>query len=249
MAAAKPDFLLERLIHSLFYGSMEDACHLIMEVHAGGMDGFTLFTQALWPAMECTQQVRHSGLVPPRAFNHATHVLTALAARLLPAASARGAARRVFIMSAPGEPSDAAAQLLAALAQARTLSPLFAGAHLTVDDICFALPQLRADVVLVHGSIAASLDELESLLITLRERAVWPDVQLAATGAILAGRGSAHADLSAVQPDELLELLLLCPDRRQGGSTALPKASPEARENVLLEPTLMDYFPSRFRGN
>jgi methanogenic corrinoid protein MtbC1 len=244
--ASTSDHLLERVVHHLLKGDSLETRALIHDALQRGMDPFALFDEVLWPAAECTQQLRHSGLVTPRVFNHATRLLINLTSGLLPAVSSKPMTRRVFIISAPGEPSDTGAQLLASLAEARGFTALFAGARLTVEEICFAMPRLEVDAILMHGSVPESLRHAEKQIQELRTRGIWPDVQIAVAGALLRSDEEARgADLSACGPDEILELLMLCPDHRGKKSPAPAKCRQTPKDADLL----FAYFPPNHRLN
>ncbi|HEY4328611.1 MAG TPA: hypothetical protein VGN88_02655 [Phycisphaerae bacterium] len=256
------DFLLERFVHHILKDDPRDSRAgagrtIFADALSAGADPRWLLSEILWPAAECTQQLRHDQIITPRVFNHAVRTLANLASQLAPAAASKIPAtqRFLFIASAPGEPSDLGAHLLSILAESHGFSVQFAGANLSASDILFALNRLEPHAVILHGSLVDSFLPTQNLLAKLRHAELWPKIQFATAGAMLENHPGT-ADISAQHPVELLELLALCPDHRAAGDSPLQQEP----LHFLTDPTacphgdavrdlLFHYFPPRRHAN
>jgi len=228
---AQPDFLLERFVNDVLCEPRaaqvsRDGRSAFTQALAAGADPHWLFTEILWPAAECVQQLRHDDLLRLRPFNQANRTLAILAAQLAPrlgASAISNAGRRLFVAAAPGEPSDLGAQLVSVLAEAHGFSVLFAGAQLTREELMFALSRLEPEALLIHGSLEPSRPGVEDWLLHLQRGRLWPDMQVAVVGGIVSARkGRVMADVESRKPIEVLELLSLCPEYRRPKTSAFP---------------------------
>jgi len=269
--ADSPDYLLERFVHRVLGESSSGTCELVDEALEKQIDGRRILSEILWPAAECVQQLHHGGQVSRRIFNRATRSLFISAGQVrLPAAPGEFTTdRSVFVCGAPGEMSDLGSHLVALLAESYGFSTMFAGARLSAEEVMFAISRLKPDVALVQGSLGGSRGELNRWMERIRQARFWPEVQLAAVGAVAAfpegaealqaiGAGTyCTADVISRHPVEILELLALFPSyRAQGGrlparraplhmvkgATPLPDPT-EAKQSIL------QHFPGRFRWN
>ena len=250
-----PDFLLERFVHQLLSHDTHACRRLFNDALNAGMDAQWMLSEILWPATECVQQLRQDGSLSLRTFNHSIRTIAELASRLAPVLARDGrpanvTARNLFIISAPGEPSDSGAHLLTLLAESHGFTVFFAGAHLTTDELLFALTQIQPDALVIHGSLPSSLPATLTFLEKLKKANFWPQVQTAITGAMLSDK-PCGADLRSRHPVELLELLALCPDHR---ATSKKQNTPhadalslnvESKPDAVIRDLMFRYFPPR----
>lgn len=261
-----PEYVLERLVHHVLREEGAAARSLVaaaLEMHAMPE---RFLAEVLFPAVECMHQLRHDGLISGRVFNAAARVLVRLTQQVEERLNASGdeaeegedgrpgegeAGRRMLVLSAPGERTDLGAQVVAALAGERGFEVLFAGAHLSAEELLVACSRLQPEVLLVHGSLAASRPEAEALVQRLRRAGLWPGMQIAAAGTLAAQEGIG-ADISAADPMEVLELLALCPGYRAADQVTLRMlegSSTFRGVDASVVRQFLSMFPPRVHGN
>jgi methanogenic corrinoid protein MtbC1 len=211
------DFLLERVVHQVLKGDLDPA--LVREATTGGFEATAFIADILWPAMECVQQLHQDGSTTSRILNTALRSLRSLlesAALRLDRHPQNG--RSAFIFTAPDESADLGAHMFATLAEAHGWRVFFAGAGLTLEELTFSIGQLGPDILVIHGSLAASAGRAAEMIRQLRRIRIWPSAQIVLAGTIAASSDQIEADLSGKHPLEALELMALWPEFRRSPS-------------------------------
>lgn len=220
------DFLLERFVHLILKADTSAARSLLQQAEQAGQSPKDIFTDILWPALECAHQLHHDGSFPPRLYNPALRAMSTLIDQLAPRLSRQPQNNRsLFIISALAEQEELGAHLTATLAESFGWTTYFGGANLSLEEITFSIGQLNPDVLLLHSGFAVShqnsdqMDAVAILLKKLHHIRIWPKIQIAVLGPTPAVPHA--ADLIASDPLAIFELIALCPEYR---TDPLPRA-------------------------
>ena len=177
--------LLEQYMPSLLAGNRR-FCRKLVQDHVFDTDDVTaLYFDFLWPAMERVEKLYRGDRINALAENMATRINRSIADQLqlrLPQAELNG--KRVFIVSAPGEPEELGAQICADLFESQGWDVFFSGGGIPNDEILTLVGQLRPELLLIFGTQPVGVPAVRQLIDMIRTIGVNPTMNIMVSGSV-----------------------------------------------------------------
>ncbi len=213
------EFLVERMFQLLVSGDRCAARELIGEAEAEGVGAQQLAHDVFWPVLEMINTLYRGDQLTTLAHHYATRLLRSLIDQGQAGYRQRDRRnRKILLFSGPGEADELAGQLMADLAEADGYEVYFGGGGVANDEILEEVGMQRPDILLMFASAPSDAPNIRQLIDSIRSVGACPEMQIVVGGGVFnRADGLAEeigADLWGKTPSDLLENLVLQPERR-----------------------------------
>ncbi|TVQ80291.1 MAG: hypothetical protein EA380_03415 [Phycisphaeraceae bacterium] len=213
------DLVIERLFEALVNGDRAWSRTIISELSQQGTTPEQLITDVYWPTYEMVARLYRNDQLTTIAHHMATRLLRTLldqTAANLTRQPELG--RTVFAVCGPTDADELAAEMAVDLMEAAGLTVAFAGGGVATDEILEQVQQNHPDALVIFASAPSDLPEIRGLIDTMQEIGACTNTQVIVGGGVFnRADGLAEeigADLWATDPADLVEVMLLEPERR-----------------------------------
>ena len=213
------DLVIERLFEALINGDRAWSRTIISELSEQGTTPEQLITDVYWPTYEMVARLYRNDQLSTIAHHMATRLLRTLldqTAANLTRQPELG--RTVFAVCGPTDADELAAEMAVDLMEAAGLTVAFAGGGIATDEILAQVQQNHPDALVIFASAPSDLPEIRGLIDTMQEIGACTNTQVIVGGGVFnRADGLAEeigADLWATDPADLVEVMLLEPERR-----------------------------------
>ena len=210
---------VEILFEILVNGDRPAARTLLSECADRGQSPRAILMDILWPTYELVERLHRVDNLSILAYRTATRLLRVLvdqAARDLPMAVRNG--RRVLAVCGPTDADELGAQIAVDMLESAGFGVTFAGGDLPADEVMAQVHESHPDVLLLFASAPSDLPSVRAMIDQMREIGASSQTQIVVGGGVFnRADGLAEeigADLWASDPAELVETLLMEPERR-----------------------------------
>lgn len=216
---SEPQARLNEFFNHLISGRRRAAARLVESALTVDTPAEHVLADLCWPVLEQIESLRRHDRISELAYHYATRLLQQCVARLETSLPQRPTERSVAMVgSGAGATEELAAQMTAALLEARGYEVYFCGGGVPADQIIAQLAQIDARTLVVFGMAPQTVPTTRLLISRLHERGAWPRLQVVLGGTVF-NRTDAMAellgaDLWAPDPATLVSELEHHPDRR-----------------------------------
>ncbi len=211
--------LLERFFTAMISGDRHTAREIMDEVFTADVPAERIASNLIWPTLNQIQNMRRADQLSSLAYHYATRLMRSITDQLQ--VRYQQQARRdqtVLVMSGPEESEELTGQLAADLLEANGYTVYYCGGGVSNDEITAQIANLRADKLVVFGSIPETVPETRLLIDRLHDLGVCPQLQIIVGGGVFnRAEGLAEeigADLWASDPIELVNTIAENTQRR-----------------------------------
>lgn len=211
--------LVERFFETLITGDRSTTRQVVDQARTQLGSPEALVSELFWPTHQLIERLYRADQLSRMNHHMAVRLMRQLVdqnAALMTFDYRQGKTVLAFCGSAENE--ELGAQMAVDLLEAGGYSVYFGGAGIAADEIMGRVNDEKPDVLLMFCSAASDLPEIRGIIDTLGEIGAAPGTQIAVGGGVFnRAEGLAEeigADQWAVSPMELVELLLLEPERR-----------------------------------
>ncbi|MGI9012811.1 MAG: cobalamin B12-binding domain-containing protein [Phycisphaerales bacterium] len=213
------ELLVEHLFQTVVSGDRHGARTISAHALEQGITAEEVTLRLYWPTLEMVNQLFRKDQLNVLGHHYATRVLRSLidqAQSLYQQKAPRN--KSICLFSGPSETEELAGQMMADLAEADGYTVYFAGGGVAADEILEEASRRNTDILLLFASAPSDAPGIRQLIDTVREIGSCPDMQIVVGGGVFnRAEGLAEeigADLWASDPEEILDELRLCPERR-----------------------------------
>ncbi|MEM9916370.1 MAG: cobalamin-dependent protein [Planctomycetota bacterium] len=211
--------LLERFFTAMISGDRHTAREIMDEVFSADVPAERIASNLIWPTLNQLQNMRRADQLSSLAYHYGTRLMRSITDQLQLRYEQH--ARRdqtVLVMSGPEESEELTGQLAADLLEADGYTVYYCGGGVSNDEITEQIANLRADKLVVFGSIPSTVPETRLLIDRLHDMGVCPQLQIIVGGGVFnRAEGLAEeigADLWAKDPIELVQTIAENTQRR-----------------------------------
>ncbi len=216
------EVLIEQFFEALIEGDRPTARAIVEGQLKEGVEPERLHQELFWPTYELVDRLHRNDQLTNLSQHMAVRLLRVLVdqtgARFDLTQPGEGTGRRVAAFCGPSEAEELGAQIAVDLLERHGFEVTFAGGGIAADEIIAHTHSFRPDVLLMFCSAAADLPGIRGTIDSLREINACPGTQIVVGGGVFnRAEGLAEeigADLWAVDPLELVEVMLLDPEAR-----------------------------------
>lgn len=234
-SAQRVEQLTERLFESLIVGDRPRARTLVQQALSAGFAPRELLTDIFWPTYQTIDRLGRADQISTLSHHMASRLLRVIVdqtAARLEFAPRNG--RSILCFCGPAETDELGAQIAVDLLEAGGFDVHFGGARVANDEILASVNERCPSTLLMFASAPSDLPHIRELIDHIREINAHPELQIAVgAGVFNRAEGLADeigADLWAASPQEMVEALILEPDRRaERAQRAVPKPRRSAR--------------------
>ncbi|MEO1008114.1 MAG: B12-binding domain-containing protein [Planctomycetota bacterium] len=215
------DALRQRFFDVLVTGDRAGARAVVDKAMETGESAADLITELYWPTYERIEKLFRGDQLSKLCHHYATRLLRVLADQtaglIIPQASN---GRSVLVFCGPRDSDDLAGQLAVDLLIGRGFEVRYGGGGVPNDEVIAEVKETQPSILLMFASGSNDLPHIRQLIDTLHEMGACPDLQIAVGGGVFnRAAGLADeigADISGVDPLDVVELLIEEPTRRSG---------------------------------
>ena len=167
--------LLERFFTAMISGDRHTAREIMDEVFSADVPAERIASNLIWPTLNQLQNMRRADQLSSLAYHYGTRLMRSITDQLLLRYEQH--ARRdqtVLVMSGPEESEELTGQLAADLLEADGYTVYYCGGGVSNDEITEQIANLRADKLVVFGSIPSTVPETRLLIDRLHDLGVCP---------------------------------------------------------------------------
>ncbi|MEL7473955.1 MAG: cobalamin-dependent protein [Planctomycetota bacterium] len=210
---------VERLFDALSRGDRPAARAVAHDAAEDGLRPDEVLAELYWPTYELLEKLFRQDQLSNLSYRLATRLLRVLVDRTAAQLIRRPAmSRSVFAACGPTESDELAAQIATDLLESQGFDVVFAGGGVAVDEILGQVHENRPDVLLLFAAAPGDLPATRQTIDKLHEIGACPDMQIVVGGGVFnRADGLAEeigADLWAIDPLELVEIMTLEPEQR-----------------------------------
>lgn len=217
--ASRQNVLQERFLTCLISGDRQGARELINDALDVETRGERILTHLFWPTLDHVQELYRNDQLTDLGFNYATRLLRQLVDQMQMRLSQQPRnGQRVLVVCGAEQSEELAAQIASDLLEAAGFTVFYGGGGVANDEIVEQIGAASIDKIVVFGATPAAVPQTRLLIDRLHDIGVCPNLQIIVGGGVFnRADGLAEeigADLWAEDPGELVEEILMDPDRR-----------------------------------
>ncbi|MEO1130913.1 MAG: cobalamin-dependent protein, partial [Planctomycetota bacterium] len=195
------------------------ARQVVEQATSGGMTPEQVTTDVLWPTYELVTRLFRNDQLGTLGHHMATRLLrTVVDQTAMQYDRQNSLGRTVFAVCGPTDADELGAQMATDLLEREGYTISFAGGGIANDEILGEVQEKQPDVLLLFASAPCDLPNIRELIDTLGEIGACRDTQIVVGGGVFnRAEGLAEeigADLWATDPADLVEVMMLEPERR-----------------------------------
>ena len=213
------DVLLEPFFTASISGDRTEARRIVNELLDSNSSGEQILTDLFWPTVQHVEKLYRADQLSQLAHNYATRLIRSLAEQMqlrLEQKDRKG--KRVLMASGDQQAEELSALISADLLEAAGYEVYFCGGGIANDELIAQVGSLRPDIVVVFGAVPQTVPQTRVLIDRLHDIGICPQIQIVVGGGVFNRADELAeeigADLWAIDPKELVEVITQDPARR-----------------------------------